>query len=112
MTQPAKAQEPSMEEILASIRRIISDDQAGRCGQAGTGTRADTEKRTAARCRICSQACGCQRPSGKTRGVQADAAASRADTGSAAGRKEQPGRHRRDARLLRQSDSCTAASGA
>ncbi|MFL6799260.1 MAG: PopZ family protein [Xanthobacteraceae bacterium] len=26
MTQPAKGQEPSMEEILASIRRIISDD--------------------------------------------------------------------------------------
>lgn len=26
MNQPAKAQEPSMEEILASIRRIISDD--------------------------------------------------------------------------------------
>jgi hypothetical protein len=26
MAQPAKAQEPSMEEILASIRRIISDD--------------------------------------------------------------------------------------
>ena len=28
MNQPAKAQEPSMEEILASIRRIISDDDA------------------------------------------------------------------------------------
>jgi cell pole-organizing protein PopZ len=28
MNQPAKAQEPSMEEILASIRRIISDDEA------------------------------------------------------------------------------------
>jgi cell pole-organizing protein PopZ len=28
MTQPAKVQEPSMEEILASIRRIISDDEA------------------------------------------------------------------------------------
>jgi cell pole-organizing protein PopZ len=28
MTQPAKAQEPSMEEILASIRRIISDDES------------------------------------------------------------------------------------
>jgi cell pole-organizing protein PopZ len=28
MTQPAKLQEPSMEEILASIRRIISDDEA------------------------------------------------------------------------------------
>lgn len=27
MNQPAKAQEPSMEEILASIRRIISDDE-------------------------------------------------------------------------------------
>lgn len=28
MTQPAKATEPSMEEILASIRRIISDDDS------------------------------------------------------------------------------------
>src|SRR5215471_10303068 len=27
MTQPAKGQEPSMEEILASIRRIIADDE-------------------------------------------------------------------------------------
>ena len=33
MTQPAKVQEPSMEEILASIRRIIADDEVkpGRC---------------------------------------------------------------------------------
>jgi cell pole-organizing protein PopZ len=30
MTQPAKAQEPSMEEILASIRRIIADDDGGK----------------------------------------------------------------------------------
>ncbi len=30
MTQPAKANEPSMEEILASIRRIIADDDAGK----------------------------------------------------------------------------------
>src|SRR5208282_5342346 len=30
MTQPAKSQEPSMEEILASIRRIIADDNAGK----------------------------------------------------------------------------------
>src|SRR5437879_13768391 len=28
MTQPAKVQEPSMEEILASIRRIIADAEA------------------------------------------------------------------------------------
>jgi uncharacterized protein len=32
MTQPAKGQEPSMEEILASIRRIIADDPARRPG--------------------------------------------------------------------------------
>jgi len=30
MTQPAKGQEPSMEEILASIRRIIADDDTGK----------------------------------------------------------------------------------
>lgn len=30
MTQPAKAREPSMEEILASIRRIIADDDAAK----------------------------------------------------------------------------------
>ena len=30
MSQPVKAQEPSMEEILASIRRIISDDDEGK----------------------------------------------------------------------------------
>ncbi|HET9715174.1 MAG TPA: DUF2497 domain-containing protein [Pseudolabrys sp.] len=34
MTQTAKAQEPSMEEILASIRRIIADDDAGKPGKA------------------------------------------------------------------------------
>jgi uncharacterized protein len=32
MTQPAKVQEPSMEEILASIRRIIADDEASPSG--------------------------------------------------------------------------------
>jgi cell pole-organizing protein PopZ len=30
MSQTAKAQEPSMEEILASIRRIIADDDSGK----------------------------------------------------------------------------------
>jgi hypothetical protein len=30
MSQAAKAQEPSMEEILASIRRIIADDDASK----------------------------------------------------------------------------------
>src|SRR4029079_4675479 len=30
MSQAAKAHEPSMEEILASIRRIIADDESGK----------------------------------------------------------------------------------
>jgi cell pole-organizing protein PopZ len=34
MTQTAKAQEPSMEEILASIRRIIADDDASKPAKA------------------------------------------------------------------------------
>jgi cell pole-organizing protein PopZ len=34
MTQPAKANEPSMEEILASIRRIIADDDVSKSAQA------------------------------------------------------------------------------
>ncbi len=33
MTQPARSQEPSMEEILASIRRIIADDDANKTAQ-------------------------------------------------------------------------------
>ncbi len=40
MTQPAKVQEPSMEEILASIRRIIADDQ--KPAAAGKTVVADT----------------------------------------------------------------------
>ena len=37
MTQPAKSQEPSMEEILASIRRIIADDDASKSSSSGSG---------------------------------------------------------------------------
>jgi cell pole-organizing protein PopZ len=38
MSQPAKAQEPSMEEILASIRRIIADDdESAAPGKAANG---------------------------------------------------------------------------
>jgi cell pole-organizing protein PopZ len=35
MNQPAKVQEPSMEEILASIRRIIADDDAAKAPANG-----------------------------------------------------------------------------
>src|SRR5262249_4066835 len=44
MTQPAKSQEPSMEEILASIRRIIADEEPAK----GTTTEDTTEREGAA----------------------------------------------------------------
>ncbi len=67
MTQPAKSQEPSMEEILASIRRIIADDDAtkspqrapeppkaeaqpaGRAAASGSGAAVYPRRRRAAR---------------------------------------------------------------
>src|SRR5262249_35538854 len=39
MTQPAKGQEPSMEEILASIRRIIADEEPAKDMTADTTER-------------------------------------------------------------------------
>jgi hypothetical protein len=42
MTQPAKVQEPSMEEILASIRRIIADDEAKPPGEKAAAPAAAT----------------------------------------------------------------------
>ena len=47
MTQPAKVQEPSMEEILASIRRIIADDEA-KPAAAGRSRQAAGKPRRAA----------------------------------------------------------------
>jgi len=38
MSQSAKAQEPSMEEILASIRRIIADDEGGKAARGTEST--------------------------------------------------------------------------
>jgi len=49
MTQTAKAQEPSMEEILASIRRIIADDDAKPAkGPTGAPEPTPSAKQTAA----------------------------------------------------------------
>src|SRR6185436_14300081 len=49
MTQTAKAQEPSMEEILASIRRIIADDDAKPAkGPTGAPQPTPSAKQTAA----------------------------------------------------------------
>jgi cell pole-organizing protein PopZ len=45
MTQAAKAQEPSMEEILASIRRIIADDEGGQAPEeASTNSTAEASE--------------------------------------------------------------------
>jgi cell pole-organizing protein PopZ len=44
MTQPAKSQEPSMEEILASIRRIIADDDASKRAPDAPKTAASAPK--------------------------------------------------------------------
>jgi cell pole-organizing protein PopZ len=49
MNQPAKAQEPSMEEILASIRRIISDDEAKPAAAAAAPTKPEPAKPTVAK---------------------------------------------------------------
>jgi uncharacterized protein len=48
MTQPAKVQEPSMEEILASIRRIIADDEAKPAEKPATPVAAAKPEKAAA----------------------------------------------------------------
>jgi cell pole-organizing protein PopZ len=49
MTQPAKVQEPSMEEILASIRRIIADDEAKPAEKPASAAQAGSASPGAAR---------------------------------------------------------------
>ena len=101
MTQPAKVQEPSMEEILASIRRIIADDEA----------------KPAAAEKPASPAAG--REAGRDEGYPAVGDCAGAEAGSPrrsrpppppaararAGRQQQPGRHRRDAGEPRRGDA-------
>ena len=48
MTQVAKAQEPSMEEILASIRRIIADDDGAKKPEAQPEAKAESPAARAA----------------------------------------------------------------
>ena len=103
MTQPAKVQEPSMEEILASIRRIIADDEAkpaaaekpaspaaARPEASGPGRRRDEGYSALGDCARRGEA-------GRS---QARAAAA-ASAGAGASRQQQSGRHRRDARQPR-----------
>ena len=70
MTQTAKAQEPSMEEILASIRRIIADDDAkpAKGRRAGNRAAGQAAGRGCAGISACAarQACRRRRPSAAT----------------------------------------------
>ena len=47
MNQPARGQEPSMDEILASIRRIIADDDPGQMPPKGSETQFSSSARAA-----------------------------------------------------------------
>ena len=47
MNQPARGQEPSMDEILASIRRIIADDDPGQMPPKGSETQFSSPSRAA-----------------------------------------------------------------
>ncbi len=99
MTQPAKVQEPSMEEILASIRRIIADDEAKPAAAEKPASPAAAAKPAVMKDIP---------PSAIAPAAQA---CSRAEAGSAAcpcartGRQQQPGRHRRHAGGPRRGDA-------
>ena len=60
MSQPAKAQEPSMEEILASIRRIIADDDTAKPAARSLPPRA-AGRAAAASAPPCRRAIRCRR---------------------------------------------------
>ena len=92
MTQPAKVQEPSMEEILASIRRIIADDEAKPAAAekpaspAGGREAGRDEGYPAVGDRAGAEA-----------GCRAEAAPAATAACARTGRQQQSGRHRRDA---------------
>ena len=107
MTQPAKVQEPSMEEILASIRRIIADDEAKPPAAetpASAAAPAKPEKPAAAARAAKAPVMNDIPPSANSRraggGREARAAAGQARVaapcrpGAGAGGVQQPGRHR------------------
>ena len=92
MTQPAKVQEPSMEEILASIRRIIADDEAKPAAAEKPASPPAAAKPAVMKDIPPSAIAPAPKPA---RRAEASAAATAACTRT--GRQQQPGRHRRDA---------------
>ena len=91
MTQPAKSQEPSMEEILASIRRIIADDDANKSPPPRSAGAAEstTGAGTAAGARI-FRAAGSAAASGRRTRVASD------DGGTEPARRHEYGRSASD----------------
>ena len=118
MTQPAKVQEPSMEEILASIRRIIADDEAKPAAAekpAAPAAPARPEKPAVAAPAAKPPAMNDIPPSADRTGAKPAAAQACAGAAAAAGARagceQQPGRHRRDAGGPRCGDRPRPTSG-
>ena len=121
MTQPAKVQEPSMEEILASIRRIIADDEAKPpAAEKPASPAAAPAKPEKPAARAASEGARDERHSsvGDSRGASrcregAPPAAARAAAPAAAcaRRVQQPGRYRRAAERPRRGDHRRRRSG-
>ena len=93
MTQPAKVQEPSMEEILASIRRIIADDEAKPAAAEKPASPPAAAKPAVMKDIPPSAIAPAPKPARRAEAGAACATAACTRTG----RQQQPGRHRRDA---------------
>ncbi len=102
MTQPAKVQEPSMEEILASIRRIIADDEAKPAGDKAPAAAAPAAK--PAMKDIPPSAIPAAQVAAKPARASQTCRAATAAAGSCR-REQQPGRHRRHAGEPRRGDA-------
>ena len=81
MSQPAKAQEPSMEEILASIRRIIADDDPAK--PAAAQPRVAARRRVLRQCRRGIRCRRCRPPAAPPPSATMDQARNRHDAGGA-----------------------------
>ena len=107
MTQPAKVQEPSMEEILASIRRIIADDEAkpAAAEKAAPVRRCRKSRRAAPRGQARDEGYSAVGDRLRRKAGCRQSRCLRRLPHACAGRKQQPGRYRRDAGEPRRGDA-------
>src|SRR5687768_13755760 len=99
MANPSTAHEPSMEEILASIRQIISED-----GEASTAARADTDTEANA------EGPGAENP--KSAAAESEPSVARAEVAPAKGDAMKPQTFGSPARPAQQQTSPIASSAA